>query len=98
MAAHDSVDEFATRRKTDVLLRTPSGEATGTLSDLDPWGCYRIIGTGRSRFRCRPDSNEQGHPDRIRVPRGSMVSSRRTRRAAAPPGRSRRRRPWWTGR
>jgi hypothetical protein len=30
-----------------VALRTPSGEAPARLSDVDPWGRYRVTGTGR---------------------------------------------------
>jgi hypothetical protein len=37
-------------RKPDALLRTPFGEATGTLSDPDTWGRYRITGTSRPPF------------------------------------------------
>ena len=33
-----------------VTLRTPVGEATGRLSDLDPWGRLRIHGTGRPPY------------------------------------------------
>jgi hypothetical protein len=33
-----------------VLLRTPAGEAEGRLSDEDPWGRYRLEGTGRPPF------------------------------------------------
>ncbi|MEV0698530.1 DUF4873 domain-containing protein [Saccharopolyspora sp. NPDC050389] len=51
LAAHQDVDEFANRRKADVVLRTPAGEAAGTLSDPDPWGRYRITGTGRPPFQ-----------------------------------------------
>ncbi|MCI2417754.1 DUF4873 domain-containing protein [Saccharopolyspora sp. K220] len=50
LAAQRSVDEFAAHCKKDVVLRTPSGEAIGTLSDPDPWGRYRITGTGRPPF------------------------------------------------
>ena len=35
---------------TTVVLTTPGGSATGRLSDLDPWGRYRISGTGRPPF------------------------------------------------
>jgi hypothetical protein len=55
LAAHESVDELAARRKKDVVLRTPAGEATGTLSDPDPWGRYRITGTGRPPFSIPPE-------------------------------------------
>ncbi|GAA4612903.1 DUF4873 domain-containing protein [Saccharopolyspora hordei] len=50
VAAHDEVAELAAHRATSVLLRTPGGEARGTLSDPDPWGRYRITGTGRPPF------------------------------------------------
>lgn len=33
-----------------ALLRTPDGEATGRLSDVDPWGRFRITGVGRPPF------------------------------------------------
>ncbi|WP_317891391.1 DUF4873 domain-containing protein [Saccharopolyspora pogona] len=32
------------------MLRTRTGEAAGTLSNPDPWGRYRITGTGRPPF------------------------------------------------
>ncbi|MGW1676617.1 DUF4873 domain-containing protein [Saccharopolyspora sp. NPDC002376] len=50
LAAHDEVAEFAANRKMAVLLSTPQGEAQGTLSDPDPWGRFRITGTGRPPF------------------------------------------------
>jgi hypothetical protein len=33
-----------------VLLTTPHGNAEGRLSDVDPWGRFRISGTGRPPF------------------------------------------------
>jgi hypothetical protein len=33
-----------------VTLATPYGEAEGRLSDVDPWGRFRIAGTGRPPF------------------------------------------------
>lgn len=33
-----------------VVLTTPDGTATGRLSDVDPWGRFRISGTGRPPF------------------------------------------------
>ncbi|MER7010910.1 DUF4873 domain-containing protein [Saccharopolyspora sp. NPDC000359] len=50
VSAHDEVAELAANRRTPVLLSTPTGEARGTLSDPDPWGRYRITGTGRPPF------------------------------------------------
>lgn len=35
---------------SDVTLRTGHGEAPGRLSDVDPWGRFRISGTGRPPF------------------------------------------------
>lgn len=33
-----------------VQLQTPYGTAAGRLSDVDPWGRFRIAGTGRPPF------------------------------------------------
>lgn len=33
-----------------VVLTTPHGSAEGKLSDVDPWGRFRITGTGRPPF------------------------------------------------
>ena len=33
-----------------AVLRTPEGEATGTLSDPDPWGRYRVGGISTPPF------------------------------------------------
>jgi hypothetical protein len=35
---------------TTITLVTPHGEADGRLSDVDPWGRFRIAGTGRPPF------------------------------------------------
>lgn len=37
-------------RKRTALLRTPVGEATGELSDPDPWDRYRIMGASTPPF------------------------------------------------
>lgn len=34
-----------------VVLSTPVGRAEGRLSDVDPWGRYRIAGVGRPPYR-----------------------------------------------
>ncbi|MFC7343160.1 DUF4873 domain-containing protein [Saccharopolyspora griseoalba] len=49
-AADAAIDELAGGRKTAVVLRTPDGEAPATLSEPDPWGRYRITGTGKPPF------------------------------------------------
>lgn len=38
------------RSGSTVLLDTPHGTARGRVSDLDPWGRYRISGTGQPPF------------------------------------------------
>ena len=38
------------RSGSTVTLVTAYGEATGRLSDRDPWGRFRIAGTGRPPF------------------------------------------------
>lgn len=40
----------AVRSGATVTLQTPYGEATGRVSDLDPWRRLRIAGTGRPPF------------------------------------------------
>jgi hypothetical protein len=37
-------------KKRTALLRTPDGEATGELSDPDPWDRYRITGSSTPPF------------------------------------------------
>ncbi|MEU7475759.1 DUF4873 domain-containing protein [Lentzea sp. NPDC042327] len=34
-----------------ALLRTPTGQAEGTLTDQDPWGRYRVGGTSTPPYR-----------------------------------------------
>lgn len=50
VAANQQVTDVAGGRKQQLILRTPHGEAVGTLSDPDPWGRYRITGVGRPPF------------------------------------------------
>lgn len=50
VAAAEGVDRIAAGRKAQVVLRTPKGEAAGTLSDPDPWNRYRITGVGRPPY------------------------------------------------
>ncbi|HET7172667.1 MAG TPA: DUF4873 domain-containing protein [Nocardioidaceae bacterium] len=38
------------RSGATVGLETPHGAADGRLSDVDPWGRFRIAGTGRPPF------------------------------------------------
>ena len=45
-------DELVARHPSGstVVLITPHGRAEGRLSDLDPWGRFRISGTGRPPY------------------------------------------------
>jgi hypothetical protein len=40
----------AHRSGSTVTLETPRGTAQGRLSDVDPWGRFRISGTGKPPF------------------------------------------------
>lgn len=60
LPAHEDVTELAGGRKKEVVLRTPEGEAVGTLSDPDPWNRYRIAGLGRPPFAVNAELEETG--------------------------------------
>lgn len=49
LAADARVAELG-RAGDPVVLATPEGRAEGRLSDVDPWGRYRIAGVGRPPF------------------------------------------------
>ena len=49
VARHDAVDALVAAGAS-VVLRTPHGDAAGRLSDRDPWGRYRVGGTGHPPF------------------------------------------------
>ncbi len=49
IAADERLDAEHSSGST-VTLVTPHGEAEGRLSDVDPWGRFRIAGTGRPPF------------------------------------------------
>lgn len=50
LAEHQEITDLVEGRRTNVVLRTHSGEAVGKLSDPDPWNRYRITGVGRPPF------------------------------------------------
>jgi Domain of unknown function (DUF4873) len=50
VAAHAGLDDALRGKKGTGLLTTPHGEAVGELSDVDPWGRYRIVGTSTPPF------------------------------------------------
>jgi hypothetical protein len=50
ITANAELAEAAGGRKRTASLRTPTGAATGEVSDPDPWGRYRISGTSKPPF------------------------------------------------
>ncbi|GAA3439398.1 DUF4873 domain-containing protein [Kutzneria kofuensis] len=48
--ADQAVTDLVEGGRRELLLRTPEGEATATLSDPDPWQRYRVTGTSRPPF------------------------------------------------
>ncbi len=49
VSAAAGVDELVAARAR-VVLRTSYGEGVARLTDRDPWGRYRVAGTGRPPF------------------------------------------------
>ena len=52
-----AVDDLA-ETSSSVVVRTPHGDAAGRLSDRDPWGRFRVGGTGRPPF----EADQQREP------------------------------------
>jgi uncharacterized protein DUF4873 len=50
LGADEALTRLLANRKATCVLRTPVGEAAGTLADQDTWGRYRISGTSRPPF------------------------------------------------
>ncbi len=48
--AHDPTLEQQHRSGATITLHTPHGSASGRLTDVDPWGRFRVSGTGRPPF------------------------------------------------
>lgn len=58
VAANTEVDELTGGRKTEVVLRTPEGQAVATLADPDPWNRYRVSGLGYPPYALDTDLSE----------------------------------------
>lgn len=50
VAAHDALHAALEGRKRAARVTTPVGAADGELSDVDPWGRYRLAGTSTPPF------------------------------------------------
>lgn len=48
--ASERLAELLRQHPGTVRVRTPDGEASGSLSDPDAWGRYRVTGTSRPPF------------------------------------------------
>ena len=48
--AADAELAAAHRSGTEARITTPHGSATGRINDVDPWGRFRISGTGTPPF------------------------------------------------
>lgn len=53
VAAHAALDAALQGRKRPVRVVTPVGAADGEVSDVDPWGRYRIAGVSTPPFPVR---------------------------------------------
>lgn len=50
VAAHEALDAALQGRKRPAHVVTPVGTADGELSDVDPWGRYRLAGVSTPPF------------------------------------------------
>jgi hypothetical protein len=50
VAAHADLDAALGGKKRPARVTTPAGSADGELSDVDPWGRYRLAGTSTPPF------------------------------------------------
>jgi hypothetical protein len=50
VAVHAGLEAALGGKRAQAVITTPQGEATGELSDVDPWGRYRIAGTSTPPF------------------------------------------------
>lgn len=50
VATHAGLDAALGGRKRPARVVTPHGEADGELSDVDPWGRYRVAGVSTPPF------------------------------------------------
>ena len=51
LQANAELDELVGGRKQKAVLRTQDGEASGEISDPDPWHRYRITGVSKPPFK-----------------------------------------------
>lgn len=49
--ANDEVTSRVEAGARTALLRTPTGQAEGTLTDQDPWGRYRVSGVSTPPYK-----------------------------------------------
>lgn len=61
VASHDGLHQVLGGKKREAEIRTPEGYAHGELSDRDPWGRYRILGTSTPPFAVPADPADVAH-------------------------------------
>ncbi|WP_433801417.1 DUF4873 domain-containing protein [Actinomycetospora sp. CA-084318] len=50
VAVHAELEALLGGKRAQAVVSTPQGEAAGELSDVDPWGRYRIAGVSTPPF------------------------------------------------
>jgi hypothetical protein len=50
VAVHAGLEAALGGKRAQAVVATPEGEAVGELSDVDPWGRYRVAGTSTPPF------------------------------------------------
>lgn len=58
VSGNAALEELVQGRKKAITVRTAVGEAPASLSDPDPWGRYRITGTGTPPFDLATELDE----------------------------------------
>lgn len=58
ITANETLSTVADGKKRKATIQTPHGSAEGEISDPDPWGRYRIMGTSTPPFHV-PTSLEE---------------------------------------
>jgi cell division protein YceG involved in septum cleavage len=61
ISPHEELHQLLDGNKREAEIRTPEGYARGELSDRDPWGRYRILGTSTPPFTVPTELAELPH-------------------------------------
>jgi len=61
VSAHAGLDAALGGKKAAARITTPQGAADGELSDVDPWGRYRVAGTSTPPFSVGAPTDADAH-------------------------------------